>query len=56
MCRQGQEIERVKQMCIGSIGAMNTDVDVLYAQLHLDCAKAMEHHKKHCQICMRVQA
>lgn len=56
MCKQMQEINRMKRVCIESVGNRNTDVDTMYAQLHLDCKRAEVNHFNHCQICQREQA
>lgn len=56
MCRQMQEINRMKRVCMESVGNRNTDVDALYTKLHLLCKDAQAHHFNHCQICQREQA
>lgn len=56
MCKQMQEINRMKRVCIASVGNRNTDVDTMYAQLHLVCGRIEVNHFNHCQICQREQA
>ena len=50
-CVLGNEIKRIGKMCFDSIGERNTEVDLLYAQLHLDCRRAWAKHQVTCRVC-----
>jgi hypothetical protein len=53
MCHIGEMIKQEKLRALSNITKYNTDADVMFGQIHLECSRAWNSHSSRCAVCSK---